>query len=160
MLRAVLPEIDGEPGRTGRRVRDRGGIGLRRNQLATKGNCVDPLYVLAAFLAGAAVVWLLQRGRDAAKTERLRAAAEQLGSLRRSLCLARGEAARLATLDAQLSTQLQAEKAAHERLTNEFKALAAEALGPIGRIFSTRPGRPSSSFSSRARANSSSASRR
>ena len=44
------------------------------------------------------------------------------------LVSARAEAARLATLDAQLSTQLEAEKAAHERLTNEFKALAAEAL--------------------------------
>ncbi len=86
------------------------------------------LYVLTAFLAGAAVVWLLQRGRDAAKTERLRAAEEQLRKIEAELASARGEAARLATLDAQLSTQLQAEKAAHERLTNEFKALAAEAL--------------------------------
>jgi DNA recombination protein RmuC len=93
-----------------------------------KAISVVTIYVLTAFLAGAVVVWLWQRGRDAAKTERLRAAEEQLRKIEAELVSARAEAARLATLDAQLSTQLEAEKAAHERLTNEFKALAAEAL--------------------------------
>jgi len=89
---------------------------------------VDSLSILTAFLAGAAIVWLWQRGRNAASKERIRAAGEQLGKVDAELVSARAEIARLATLDAQLSTQLSAEKAAHERLTNEFKALAAEAL--------------------------------
>jgi len=89
---------------------------------------VDSLSILTAFLAGAAIVWLWQRGRNAASKERIRAAGEQLGKVDAELVSARAEIARLATLDAQLSTQLEAEKAAHERLTNEFKALAAEAL--------------------------------
>lgn len=89
---------------------------------------MDSLSILTAFLAGAAIVWLWQRGRNAASKERIRAAGEQLGKVDAELVSARAEIARLATLDAQLSTQLEAEKAAHERLTNEFKALAAEAL--------------------------------
>ena len=89
---------------------------------------MDSLSILTAFLAGAAIVWLWQRGRNAASKERIRAAGEQLGKVDAELVSARAEIARLATLDAQLSTQLSAEKAAHERLTNEFKALAAEAL--------------------------------
>lgn len=80
------------------------------------------------FLVGAFVFWLWQRGRDAADKERIRAADEQLKKTEAELVSTRAEAARLATLDAQLSTQLEAEQAAHERLTNEFKALAAEAL--------------------------------
>ena len=93
-----------------------------------KAISVDSLSILTAFLAGAAIVWLWQRGRNAASKERIRAAGEQLGKMEVELVSARTEIARLATLDAQLSTQLSAEKAAHERLTNEFKALAAEAL--------------------------------
>ena len=93
-----------------------------------KAISVDSLSILTAFLAGAAIVWLWQRGRNAASKERIRAAGEQLGKVDAELVSARAEIARLATLDAQLSTQLSAEKAAHERLTNEFKALAAEAL--------------------------------
>ena len=89
---------------------------------------MDSLSILTAFLAGAAIVWLWQRGRNAASKERIRAAGEQLGKVDAELVSSRAEIARLATLDAQLSTQLEAEKAAHERLTNEFKALAAEAL--------------------------------
>jgi len=79
-------------------------------------------------LAGAGIIWLWQRVRDAAQKERIRSAEEQLGKVEAELVAARAEVARLATLDTQLSTQLEAEKAAHERLTNEFKALAGEAL--------------------------------
>jgi DNA recombination protein RmuC len=84
--------------------------------------------VIAAFLAGTVVFWLWQRGRDAARNERIRAADEQLKKMEADLVSTRAEAARLANLNAQLSTQLDAEKAAHERLTNEFKVLAADAL--------------------------------
>ena len=68
------------------------------------------------------------RARAAALGERLRAREDENGCLAAELALARGEAVRLATLNAQYSTQLDAERAAHERLTNEFKALSADAL--------------------------------
>lgn len=83
--------------------------------------------ILASFL-GAGIVWLWQRGREAALIERLRGAAEQIQKAEAELVQSRGEAGRLASLNAQLSTQLAAEQASHERATNEFKALSADAL--------------------------------
>jgi DNA recombination protein RmuC len=84
--------------------------------------------ILAAFLAGAGFFWLWQRGKNAALVERIRTSSEQLSKAEVDLAAARAEAGRLATAHAQLATQLGAEQAAHERLTNEFKALAGEAL--------------------------------
>ncbi len=72
--------------------------------------------VLAAAFAGL-LVWLFLRPR---LEENARLAAE-LASLR-------AEAARLSTLNTRLATQLDAERTAHDRLTNEFKALSADAL--------------------------------
>ncbi|HWA86936.1 MAG TPA: DNA recombination protein RmuC [Opitutus sp.] len=88
--------------------------------------------VIAAALVGGLIAWLAARARQAALTERARAAA--------------AEADRLSTLNSQLATQaaalsttLAAERAAaaeklaaltdaHNRLTAEFKALSADAL--------------------------------
>lgn len=85
------------------------------------------LLFLAAVVAGA-LVWLFLRSRTAALDERLRARAEENAKLAADLATLRAEGTRLATLNAQLSTQLAAEREAHERLTNEFKALSADAL--------------------------------
>lgn len=81
-----------------------------------------------AIAAGAALAWLFLRTREAALAERVRAREEENTRLNAELSTVRGEATRLATQHAQLATQLDAERAAHERLTNEFKALSADAL--------------------------------
>ncbi len=86
---------------------------------------------LVAFVsAGLAsiLVWLWLRTRQAATAERLQLREEENRRLTGELYSLRAEGARLATLNAQLATQLTAERAAHDRLTNEFKALSADAL--------------------------------
>ncbi len=83
--------------------------------------------ILGIFL-GAALAWLYRRSREAALAERVRAKEEENGRLATEVAATRAEQARLATQNAQLATQLDAERAAHERLTNEFKALSADAL--------------------------------
>lgn len=95
---------------------------------------LEPVYVeftvvgLLAAVVGAVFAWLFLRSREAALNERVRAREEENARLTADLTVARSEAARLATQVAQLSTQLDAERAAHNRLTNEFKALSADAL--------------------------------
>ena len=86
--------------------------------------------IVALVSAGLAsiLVWLWLRTRQAATTERLQLREEENRRLSGELESLRAEAARLATLNAQLGTQLTAERAAHDRLTNEFKALSADAL--------------------------------
>ncbi|MEX2281828.1 MAG: DNA recombination protein RmuC [Gemmatimonadota bacterium] len=81
----------------------------------------------AAALAGA-MVWLFLRSREAALAERLRGRDEENARLTAELAASRGEASRLAMLQAQLATQLEAARADHEGLTNKFKALSADAL--------------------------------
>lgn len=83
--------------------------------------------LVSAALA-AVLVWLFLRSRTAAVQERLRGKEEENSRLATEVSGLRAEVGRLATLNAQLSTQLGAERAAHERLTNEFKALSADAL--------------------------------
>lgn len=85
------------------------------------------LLLLAAAVAGT-LVWLFLRSHTAALGERLRARNEDNVKLAADLAALRAEGSRLTTLNAQLSTQLTAEREAHERLTNEFKALSADAL--------------------------------
>jgi DNA recombination protein RmuC len=82
----------------------------------------------AAAVLASTLVWLLLRSREIALAERLRGRDEENSRLTTELASARAEASRLATVEAQLATQLNAEQAAHERLTNEFKALSADAL--------------------------------
>jgi DNA recombination protein RmuC len=74
------------------------------------------------------IAWLVLRGREGVVRERLRQRDEDNRRLGEELAELRAEAARLATLNAQLGTQLDAERAAHERVTTEFKALSADAL--------------------------------
>ncbi len=73
-------------------------------------------------------MWLFLRSREAALAERVRNRDEENARLATELAAARGEASRLTAAQAQLATQLEAERAAHDRLTNEFKALSADAL--------------------------------
>jgi DNA recombination protein RmuC len=90
---------------------------------------VDPLVaaLLSATVAGA-LVWLLLRSRTAALEERVRARDEENARLTAELATLRAETTRLTTLNAQLGSQLEAERSAQERLVNEFKALSADAL--------------------------------
>ncbi|MES2694550.1 MAG: DNA recombination protein RmuC [Verrucomicrobiota bacterium] len=83
--------------------------------------------VIAAAVAGL-FVWLFLRSREAALGERLSARTAENEKLSGDVAALRAEGTRLASLNAQLDTQLSAERNAHERLTNEFKALSADAL--------------------------------
>lgn len=83
--------------------------------------------LLSAVLGGV-LVWLFLRSRDAALQERVRAREDENNRLNAELAGVRGDQAKLTAQNAQLATQLEAERAAHERLTNEFKALSADAL--------------------------------
>ena len=88
-------------------------------------------FIAVAFLAAvvaALLVWLFLRPRSAALAERLRAREEENVGMAAEISTLRAEALRLSTLNTQLSTQLDAERTAQERLTNEFKALSADAL--------------------------------
>ena len=73
-------------------------------------------------------MWLILRGRQAGQAERLRKSEEDNSRLNSEVLALRAETARLSTLNTQLATQLTAERDAQVRLTNEFKALSADAL--------------------------------
>lgn len=111
---------------------------LARARRETASVLTALIALVAAVLSGL-LVWLFLAGRHAPVHERLRAASEENQRLATELATARATAAELSTLNAQLSTQLAAERAAateklatltdaHTRLTNEFKALSADAL--------------------------------
>jgi DNA recombination protein RmuC len=74
------------------------------------------------------MVWLFLRSREAALAERVRVREEENIRLQAEVTTLRTEAARHASQNTQLATQLDAERAAQERVTNEFKALSADAL--------------------------------
>jgi DNA recombination protein RmuC len=86
------------------------------------------LVALLSFALAWIMAWLFLRSREAALRERVRAREEENARLLSEVTTLRAEAGRLATLNTQFSTQLSAERSAHERLTNEFKALSADAL--------------------------------
>jgi DNA recombination protein RmuC len=86
------------------------------------------LIAIISAAAGALVVWLWMRAQGAGAAERLRSALEQAEKSQTELGSLRAEHGRISTLNAQLSTQLDAEHKAHERLVTEFKALSADAL--------------------------------
>lgn len=83
--------------------------------------------ISSAAVAGV-IVWLLSHARIAALTERLRGKEEEALRMTAELNELRAGALQLSSLNTQLATKLDAERAAHERLTNEFKALSADAL--------------------------------
>jgi DNA recombination protein RmuC len=82
---------------------------------------------IAAGLSGL-LVWLFLSMRHAAIKERLRNAMAENDRISSEISALRIEAARLSTAQTQLATQLVAEREAQARLTNEFKALSADAL--------------------------------
>jgi hypothetical protein len=73
---------------------------------------------VAAVLA-ATIIWLLLKPREVRLAERVRSRDDEISRLRGELGSLRAEAARLANLNTQFATQLEAERAAHVRLTNE-----------------------------------------
>jgi DNA recombination protein RmuC len=90
---------------------------------------VPPFFIaLLAAVFAAIFTWLILRGRSAGLTERLRSREEENLRLNSEVLQLRAETARLSTLNTQLTTQLAAERDAQVRLTNEFKALSADAL--------------------------------
>ena len=78
--------------------------------------------------AAAIVTWLVLHGRRAALVERLRAREEENARLTAEVATLRATESDLRTAQARLETALTAERAAHERLATEFKALSADAL--------------------------------
>src|SRR5688572_14279681 len=90
---------------------------------------VDSLLIAAfsAFLA-AMLVYLFLRPREAALEERIRARETENARLTAEITTLRAESAQLAASNAEARTQLSAERTAHERVINEFKALSADAL--------------------------------
>jgi DNA recombination protein RmuC len=89
---------------------------------------VTAVVVLVAALIAGILVWLFRRGQEAALHERVRGTLEENQRLEAEILSLRAESARISTANAQLSTQLAAEKDAQARLINEFKALSADAL--------------------------------
>lgn len=88
-------------------------------------------YTLVTLLSGAvtaSIVWLIFRVNSAALLERIRARDEENTRVKTEVDILRMEVTRLSAANAQLSTQLGSEQASHVRLTNEFKALSADAL--------------------------------
>lgn len=86
------------------------------------------IVALTAVTLTALLVWLWLQLRHAPLAERLRAREEENTRLVAEVGALRAEAAELAVVRTQLSTQLAAERDAQARLTNEFKALSADAL--------------------------------
>ncbi|MDB6093892.1 MAG: hypothetical protein JWM32_1454 [Verrucomicrobia bacterium] len=86
------------------------------------------IFALVGAVVAGAFVWVFSRGQQAAISERLRGTIDENARVTADLQSARAEVARLSTSNTQLSTQLVAEHDAQARLTNEFKALSADAL--------------------------------
>ncbi len=83
--------------------------------------------LIAAALAGT-MTWLYLHGRQASLIERLRAREEEAARLTAELTALRASESDLRSQTARLETALTAEREAHVRLANEFKALSSEAL--------------------------------
>jgi len=81
----------------------------------------------AALLAGT-LVFLFLRAKETALIERVRARDAENARLTVEVTELRTETNRLAALNAEANTQLKSERSAQERITNEFKALSADAL--------------------------------
>jgi DNA recombination protein RmuC len=95
---------------------------------ATESRHVVFIAVLVAVVLTALLTWLWLQLRHAPLLERLRTRDAEALRLADELTAARAEVARLTVAHTQLSTQLAAERDAQTRLTNEFKALSADAL--------------------------------
>jgi DNA recombination protein RmuC len=91
-------------------------------------NGVIFLVGISSAVFGALIAWLFLSARHAAVAERLRSTTADHASLSDELKSLRAEAAQLTIAHTQLATQLTAERDAQVRLTQEFKALSADAL--------------------------------
>lgn len=88
-------------------------------------------YTLVSLLScalAASIVWLIFRAQSAALFERIGARDEENTRVKSEVETLRTEVTRLSAANAHLSAQLEAEQASQVRLTNEFKALSADAL--------------------------------
>jgi DNA recombination protein RmuC len=83
---------------------------------------------LLSALTGGTLAWLFLRSREATLAERLRARDAEAEKLASEVGGLRADAAKLATINAQLGTELAGERNAQEKLKNEFKALSADLL--------------------------------
>jgi len=102
------------------------------------------LIALAAAAAAAVLVWLWTHAQSATLAERLRLTADRLSRETADLAAARGRVTELESDKARLATQLTAERdalqQAQARLTDTFKALAADALRSNNDEFLKRAG--------------------
>ncbi len=102
------------------------------------------LLVLASAAVTAALVWLWARARSAALAERLRQLTDQVAKAEIELAALRARIPELERDKARLDTLLTAERdalqQAQDRLTNTFKALAADALRSNNDEFLKRAG--------------------
>lgn len=89
---------------------------------------MEIVIALVAAILATVITWLILRSQQAPLIERARLKEEENARLLTEVSSLRAETSRLATLNAQFSTQLDAERTAHERSSNEFKALSAAAL--------------------------------
>ena len=97
------------------------------------------LAVLSSALVSALIIWLWTTRRQTVLVERLRAREEEVARIGAELSALQTRALQLDQARSQLETTLAGERAgaaekiktlteAHERVTNEFKALSADAL--------------------------------
>jgi len=83
---------------------------------------------LLSAVIGGVITWLFLQARQAGQSERLRSREEENNRLNSEVTSLRAEGARLLALTTQLQTVLDAERDAHVRTTNEFKAISADVL--------------------------------
>ena len=103
-------------------------IGVDLDRCLLKLNVVLLLVSISTAVLGAVLTWLFLAARHAVVVERLRGADSETGRLNQEVDTLRSSAAQLSIAHTKLSTQLTAERDAQLRLTNEFKALSADAL--------------------------------
>jgi len=96
---------------------------------------VDIFISILSALIGAALVFLWRRSLEARNLEKVSQLETSLQKSEQEAITLRTETNRLLTESAQLAAQLEFEKQAHERLSNEFKALASDALKANSQAF-------------------------
>jgi DNA recombination protein RmuC len=96
---------------------------------------VDILILILSALVGAALVFLWRRSVEARNLEKISQLETSLQKVEQEAIALRTETNRLLSERAQLTAQLDFEKQAHERLSNEFKALASDALKANSQAF-------------------------
>jgi DNA recombination protein RmuC len=93
------------------------------------------LATIVGAVLGALFAWLFLYGRHAGLAERLRSTEVENAKLNSDLNSTRAEAAQLTIAHTQLATQLSAEREAQARVSQDFKALSADALSQNNTTF-------------------------